>query len=181
MKQLFVGFLALLLLNACGGKAESETTTTEETKVEYDFRTFTWDDSPLSILDAEAPKQAKIYESDGVTEYEFEDTFLGVKTELDMDNVARMACFFADSKLKGAWYYIYTSKDKFDMNKEVEAIKAKLGAPDSLRNDAENATDHYVWLKDRTAVKMLARDAGDKYRFEVYYYERQWYNANMVK
>lgn len=171
MRQIILIFTAILLISACS-------TTSKKTDNEYDFKTYNWGDSSEKIKKNEEPKQARIFEREPL-EIEYEGTFLGVSTDLDNSNVARMSFFFEQNKLKGAWYYIYTNKEKFDMSTQIDKIKAKLGTPTKHSFDKEENADNFLWLNDKTATKLFARNAGDKYRFELYYYERKWFDANM--
>jgi hypothetical protein len=165
-----------LFFAACGGGSPE----TKEVKQEkFDFRTYRWDDSQEKITKTEAPKEFKIYDVDGVIEVEYEDTFLGIKCDLDNRIVARMATFYVEDKLKGGWYYIYAAKPDFDMQKHVDDIRKEYGTPLKEFFNEENDSNNYLWKTDRTVVRVLARDAGEYVRFESYYYERQWFDANL--
>lgn len=176
-------FLALILLvvscnTAPSAQQEQATKKVDSENNEPDFRTYTWNETQANVIEKELPKQAKVYDSEGIVQLEFEGDFLGVTTNLDENCVARMTCFFADKKLKGGWYYIYTKKELFDMDKKVQEIFSDLAKPSQTIEKDEAATKVYLWEMSTKAVKVLARNTGDFVRFEWYIYEKTWFDAN---
>jgi hypothetical protein len=176
MKKIFMFTSLAIFVAACGG-GSPETKNSKEEK--YDFRTYCWGDSQEKITKSEAPKEYKVYDTEGVIEIEYEDTFLGIKSDLDNRIVARMATFYVEDKLKGSWYYIYAAKPDFDLQKNVDEIMKEFGKPVKEFFNEENDSNNYLWKTDRTVVRVLTRDAGEYVRFESYYYERQWYDSNL--
>ena len=163
-KLCFYASLTVFMAACSGGSPDSQSTKEEK----FDFRTYRWGDTQEKITKSEAPKEYKVYDTDGVIEIEYEDTFLGIKTDLDNRIVARMATFYVQDKLKGGWYYIFAAKPDFDLQKHVTAIVNEYGKPDKEFFDNENEYNNYMWKTDRTVVRVLTHDAGEYVRFESY-------------
>ena len=56
-------------------------------------------------------------------------------------------------------------------------MKAKHGEPMKQWNEEGNKK-YYLWITEKTAIKVLDRDAGENVRFEWYNYEMEWFNKN---
>ncbi len=167
--NLILSFSLILILSNCSQPVKEE--------IKYDFRKANWGATIDNILNQEAPLQAKTYEENSTVEIEYEDTFLGVKTNLDSAEVAKCCYFFDNNSLKAAWYYIFTKKEKFDATPFVQDIKTKYGEP--AKTWTENGNENIqLWITENTAIKILTRDAEDKFRFEWYNYELEWFNNN---
>jgi len=179
MKKLFFLIFISIFVFSCSQQHQSDEQ--KEDKTSYDFRTHNWGDSFKKVTSSESIKDYKIYESEGVIEVEYEDSFYGVSSDIDNLIVARMACFFVDDKLKGGWYYIYTKKQELDLDKEVNLLYEKYGEPNEKYYIEDNNSNNYIWIKDNTAIKVLARDADEFVRFEAYFYELNWYKENLAK
>ncbi|PLX21417.1 MAG: hypothetical protein C0599_08035 [Salinivirgaceae bacterium] len=146
--------------------------------VEPDFNGSFWNDSPEKVLETVGLGEPKEYPDGLILQLEWEGDFLGATTNLDEGDVARMAYFFENQKLKGAWYYIMAPKTQINGQKYVEEMKSKMGEPTKVWEDAEMSKKFYLWQNDKTVVKMMVRDAGEKERFEWYNYEIGWFEAN---
>ena len=168
MKNLFVLIVTVLTIASCGGEGKKEKTP--------DFRTYSWGDALETVLKSEAPKEAKHYNNDGVLEVEFEDTFMGITTDLDNRIVARMVCYFKDNKLVGGGYYLYALKENLNIEKHIADVKAVYGEPAKQYFTEENDANNYRWHNEKTSIRALARNAGQYGRLEIHYYEKQWYS-----
>ena len=170
MKIRFVFMVAALLLTLCvGGCSENK-------DKQSDFRTYQWGDTLETVLAQEAPKEANQYSSDGVLEIEFEDTFMGITTDLDNRIVARMICYFKDNKLVGGGYYLYALKDDLNIEKHIADIKARFGEPTKQFITEENDANNYRWHSEKSSVRVLARNAGQYGRLEIHFFEKQFYS-----
>lgn len=168
--------LAILLLAIGMAACNAPQTKPEEQKVP-DFNKSFWGDSPEQVVEAVNLGDPNSYPDGLLLELEWEGDFLGVKTNLDDAIVARQAYFFDNAKLQGAWYYIMAYKTDFDAEAKVKELTTQLGNPKKQWTEPNDKT-LYLWLTERTAVKVLVRDAGDRVRFEWYNYDINWFNAN---
>ncbi|MDD2562908.1 MAG: hypothetical protein PHU27_01660 [Salinivirgaceae bacterium] len=170
MKNLsFLMFIAVLL-TSCGIGSSGDN------KNQPDFRSYYWGDTLETVLKQEAPKEAKEYDNNGVLEVEFEDTFMGITTDLDNRTVARMVCYFKENKFVGGSYYLYALKDELNIEKHIADVKATFGEPIKQYFTEDNDADNYRWSNERSSVRALARDVGQYGRLEIHYYETQFYS-----
>lgn len=169
MRKLVYAIFFSLLAFSCNTK-----TTVEKP----DFNGSFWNDSPERVIETVGLDDPKEYPDGLILQLEWEGEFLGVQTNLDEGIVARMAYFFKNQKLKGAWYYIMASKDQFKGDGYVEEFISKWGEPIKKWEEPEMNKTFYLWKHDKTFVKVMVRNAGDKVRFEWYNYEIDWFEAN---
>lgn len=175
MKAFYLLVISVLLLTSC------TETSKKGSEVKNDFRVHNWGDSFERVVQREESSDYKLYDSDGVLEIEYEGIFYGVATDLENRIVARMSMFFVEGKLTGGWYYIYAKKEEFDLHTQLEKLKENFGEATKHYFLDENESDNYLWLGERTVIKVLLRDAGEFVRFEFYNYERNWYDKNMIE
>ena len=170
MKNLFIFMITTVLLTSCGSGSSGEN------KNQPDFRSYYWGDALEIVLKQESPKEAKQYDSNGVLEVEFEDTFMGITTDLDNRIVARMVCYFKEGKLVGGGYYLYALKEDLNIEKHITDVKTAFGEPIKQFFTEENDANNYRWRNERSSVRALARDAGQYGRLEIHYFEIQFYS-----
>lgn len=170
MKNLIYVLLGLFLIS-CGTAPKADV-------AEPDFNGSFWNDTPEQVKEIVDLGEPSEYPDGLILQLEWEGEFLGVATNLDEGIVARMAYFFENQKLKGAWYYIMAAKDQFNGEEYISDFKSKFGNPAREWAEEEMSKKFYLWKTDKTAIKVMLRDAGDKVRFEWYNYEIGWFEAN---
>ncbi len=152
--------------------------THQQPTADPDFNGSFWNDSPEQVMEIVGLGEPNEYNEGFIKQLEWEGEFLGVRTNLDEGIVARMAYFFDNQKLKGAWYYIMAPREGFDSDKYVNELMSEWGQPAKEWGNDEMDKMFYLWKTAKTAIKVMVRDAGDKVRFEWYNYEIEWFEAN---
>jgi hypothetical protein len=142
-----------------------------------DFNGHRWGAEYDKIVEAEKPKEGSAFEMDGVTELLYEDTFLGVKTDFELEDIARLNYMFVDNKLVGGWFYVFANYELFNPAQYISIIENEAGKPIQTWAD-ESGIDLRIWKTSRSVIRVLVQDLGDKNRFEWYAYELSWYNQN---
>jgi hypothetical protein len=142
-----------------------------------DFNGLKWNDTFEKVAEKEKPLEGTQYDMDGTSELIFEGSFLGVTTNYEEEDVARLTYHFTNNQLKGGWFYIFANYELFNPKKYIEETVKAYGNP-SVEWIEEDDAETKLWLTSRSAIKIVVKDFGDKYRFEWYVYELEWFNEH---
>ncbi len=175
MKRILVKCLAIsfvvFLFAACSSKSSTNN---------KGFNTHKWGTSFDAVVKEEAPNEGNSYEINGNTEVVFTGTYLGVSSNPDFEDEARVTYVFSENKLVGGYYYLFANVELFNPKTFIDQILASEGQPARDWTD-ENNSENKIWLTQHSAIRTLVQDLGDKYCFEWYVYEIEFFKKHQTE
>jgi len=169
-KVLIISVLVFLFMN-CTHKGSTNS---------KGFNKHNWGASFDAVVKDEAPNEGNSYEINGNTELVFTGTYLGVSSNPDTEDEARITYVFSENKLVGGYYYLFSNVELFNPKTLVDQIIVNEGQPTKEWTD-ENDSENKVWLSKGSAIRTLVQDLGDKYCFEWYVYEIEFFKQHQAE